>query len=52
MISILKTIGFFNTTNTLLFMVSINNENIGVCMIYDVNLEQNVCLLGIVLNPQ
>ena len=28
------------------------NENIGVGMIYDMNLEQNVCLLGIVLNPE
>lgn len=28
------------------------NENIGVGMIYDVNLEQNFCLLGIVLNPE
>lgn len=52
MSSILKTIEFFNTTNNSLFIVSINNENIGVGMIYDVNLEQNVCSLGIVLNPE
>ena len=52
MSSILKTIEFFSNTNNSLFIVSINNANIGVGMIYDVNLEQNVCSLGIVLNPE
>ena len=52
MSSILKTIEFFSTTNNSLFTVSINGANIGVGMIYDVNLEQNVCSLGIVLNPE
>ncbi|EGT3716629.1 TPA: GNAT family N-acetyltransferase [Clostridioides difficile] len=52
MSSILKTIDFFNTTNNSLFIVSINSAKIGVGMIYDVNLEQNVCSLGIVLNPE
>lgn len=52
MSSILKTIEFFSTTNNSLFIVSINSTNIGVGMIYDVNLEQNVCSLGIVLNPE
>lgn len=52
MSSILKTIEFFSTTNNSLFIVSLNSTNIGVGMIYDVNLEQNVCSLGIVLNPE
>src|SRR5574344_234974 len=52
MSSILKTIEFFSNTNNSLFIVSINGVNIGVGMIYDVSLEQNICSLGIVLNPE
>ena len=52
MSSILKTIEFFSNTNNSLFIVSLNSTNIGVGMIYDVNLEQNVFSLGIVLNPE
>ena len=43
MSSILKTIEFFSTSNNSLFIVSLNGVNIGVGMIYDVSLEQNVC---------
>lgn len=52
MSSILKTIEYFNTTNNYLLIVSINSTNIGVGMIYDVNLEQNICSLGIVLSAE
>lgn len=47
--SILKTIEYFKNSEDYMFIFSIDNMNIGLGMIYNVNIKDNSCSLGIAL---